>query len=68
MRRELLELLAAVGVPLEHACEFRGAALQGKPGSVLFISFLLQIIPEFQELVYPSMYPIPLVHISAMGW
>jgi len=32
MRRELLELLAAVGVPLEHVCECRGAVLQGRPG------------------------------------
>jgi len=31
-RRELLELLAAVGVLLEHACECRGAVLQGTLG------------------------------------
>jgi len=32
MTKELLELLAAVGVPLEHARECRGAVLQGRPG------------------------------------
>jgi len=32
MRRELLEMLAAVGVLLEHVCEYRGAVLEGRPG------------------------------------